>query len=56
VARRRPRCQESVNAALANDQVSEQGEGEGQDEELTKVLSLTIPPSLLARADQVIDP
>jgi hypothetical protein len=55
VARGRARCQESVNAALANGQVSEQGEGEAKDKELTKVLSLTIPQSVLLRADQVIE-
>jgi hypothetical protein len=55
VARRRARCPESVNAALANGQVSEQDEDEGQDKALTKVLSLTIPQSLLLRADQIIE-
>jgi heme-degrading monooxygenase HmoA len=55
VARRRARCPESLNAALANGQGSKQAEGEGQDEEPTKVLNLTIRPSLLARADQVIE-
>jgi hypothetical protein len=42
VARRRARCQESVNAGVANGQVSDQAEADGQEEELTKVLSLTI--------------
>jgi len=54
VARRRARCPESPNAVPANFQVSKQAEGEGQDEEPTKALGLTIPPSLLLRADQVI--
>jgi hypothetical protein len=48
VARRRARCQESLNAVAAKSQVSNQGEGEGQDEEPTKVRGLTIPPSLVA--------
>jgi hypothetical protein len=42
VARCLARCPESVNAALAKGQVPEQGEGEGQDEKLTKVLNLTL--------------
>jgi heme-degrading monooxygenase HmoA len=42
-------------AAPANRQVSKQAEGEGQDEEPTKALRLTIPPSVLLRADQVIE-
>jgi hypothetical protein len=56
VARRRARCPESLNAAAAAKlQVSKQAEGEGQDEEPTKALGLTIPPSLLARAYRVIN-
>jgi heme-degrading monooxygenase HmoA len=54
VARRRARCPESLDAAPANRQVSKQAEGEGQDEEPTKALCLTIPQTLLQRADQVI--
>jgi len=55
VARRRARCPESLNATPANFQVSKQAEGEGQDEEPTKALGLTIPSSLLLQADQVIE-
>jgi hypothetical protein len=55
VARRRARCPERLNAVPANLQVSKQAEGEGQDEEPTKALGLTIQPSLLAQVDQVIE-
>jgi hypothetical protein len=54
VARRRARCPESLNAA-ANLQVSKQAECEGQGEDATKALGLTMPPSLLLQADQVIE-
>jgi hypothetical protein len=55
VARGRARCPESRNAAPANLQVSKQAEVEGQDEEATKAFGLTISPSLLALADQIIE-
>jgi hypothetical protein len=42
VARRRTRCPERINAAPAD-----------LDEESTKAVGLTIPPSLLLRADHV---
>jgi heme-degrading monooxygenase HmoA len=45
VARCRARCPESLHADPANLQVSKQAEGEGQDEESTKALGLTIPSS-----------
>jgi hypothetical protein len=55
VARRRARCAESFNAVSADCQVSEQAEGEEQDEELTKALGVTVRPSLLLLADQAIE-
>ena len=54
MARRGARCPESFNAARTNLQVSRQAKGQGQDEEPTTALGLTIPPSLLLRPDQDI--
>ena len=42
MARSSTRCPESLNAAPALE-VSKQAEGEGQDEEPTKALGLTVP-------------
>jgi hypothetical protein len=55
VARRRARCPESLNAAPANREISTQAEDEGQDEESTKALGVTIPQTLLLRPDCVIE-
>jgi len=54
VARCRARCPESLNTVPANLQVSKQAEGEGQDEEPTTALGLTIPPSVMLRGDELI--
>jgi len=54
VARRRARRAERLKAARTNLQVFKQAKGEGQDEEPKTALGVTIPLSLLLRADEVI--
>ena len=54
MTRRRARCPESLNAAPAHLKVAKEAEGEGQNEEPTKALGLTVPQSLIVRAEQVI--
>ena len=44
-----------LSGAPANLQVPKQAEGEGQDEEPTKALGLTILAVALLQADQVIE-
>jgi hypothetical protein len=48
-------CSEESRNAIRTVQVSKQAQGEGQDEEPTTALGVTIPPSLLLRTDQVIE-
>jgi hypothetical protein len=55
VARRRARCAERLKAASTDLQVFKQAKGEGQNEEPKTALGVTIPPSLLLLADQVIE-